>query len=299
MGAGAVGGALASWLTRCGARATAIAARPGSTRAGRLADELSSRQEAVASLSSAGADLLLLAVPDAALADVAGILARRPQAPVALHVAGALGAGVLAPLAAGGCAVGGFHPLRAFPGGEGEREPVPGLFFALDGAPAAEAMGRRLAAALGGRAAVVTEASRPLYHLVATLLAGGITTIAAMAFEIRRAAGLPAEADAGYSRLATEALAAAFAARDPASGITGPAARGDLDTFLAEALALRESVPEALPAVLALARETLRQRARIEPESAARKRLRSELDRPDLLDPAEVRVLTSGPEPHG
>lgn len=299
MGAGAVGGALASWLTRRGARAAVVVARPGSARAERLAGELGSRFGALASLSTCDVDLLLLAVPDAALAATSELLARRPQAPVALHVAGALGASVLAPLAASGCAVGGFHPLRAFAVGEAEREPVVGLFFALDGAPAAVAMGRRLAAALGGQAAVVPETSRPLYHLIATLLAGGLTTLAATAFEIRRAAGLPAEADPGYALLAADALAAALRSEDPAHGITGPAARGDLETFLTEARSLRDVVPEALPIVLALARETLRQRARIEPESPARNRLRAALDRPHLLDPAEARVLTSGPEPDG
>jgi predicted short-subunit dehydrogenase-like oxidoreductase (DUF2520 family) len=301
VGAGAVGGALATWMATRGARAISISARPGSARARDLAGDLETRLVELRDLRSADADLLLLAVPDAAVAETATILAARAQAPVALHVAGAMPASVLAPLAAGGSAVGGFHPLRAFAGGrQGEAlEPPAGIFFALGGESAAVALGERLAAALGGTAAVIDDAARPLYHLAATLLAGGISTLAATAFEIRRRAGLPEAADAGYARLALDALAGALAAADPAAGITGPAARGDLETFVLEARALARVAPEALPAVIALARESLRQRGRRTPPTSAQKRLAEALKRPELLDLMRDRVLTSRPDSSG
>lgn len=299
VGAGAVGGTLALWLEERGARCAAVAARPGSARAAALARRLGSRALELAEVDSSGLDLLLLAVPDGELSAVARALAARRQAPVALHVAGSLGAAAIAPLAAAGSAAGGFHPLRAFAGGEAPSAPPAGIFFALGGAPEAVALGRRLATALGGAAEIVADDARPLYHLVATLLAGGLTTIAATALEIRRRAGLPEAADAGYALLAREALAGALAAGDPALGITGPAARGDLETFALEARALARIAPEALPAVIALARETLRHRARLGLSSVAQERLARALEEPDLLDLARDRVLTSERDPHG
>jgi predicted short-subunit dehydrogenase-like oxidoreductase (DUF2520 family) len=301
VGAGAVGSTLAIWFHRRGARAIAVAARRDSRRAAELARFLGCAVPSTAELESRSADLLLLAVPDDALGETARELARRPQAPVALHVAGALPPSAIAPLAAAGSAIGGFHPLRAFPRGATAEveEPESGLFFALGGAPSAVALGRRLAAAIGGQAEVVSDVARPLYHLAATLVAGGIATLASTAFEIRRRAGIPPEADAGYALLAEGALAGATAAADPATAITGPAARGDLETFTLEARALAAVAPESLPVVHALGRESLRQRARIAPPTAAQERLAEALDRAELLDLAKDRVLTSRREPHG
>jgi predicted short-subunit dehydrogenase-like oxidoreductase (DUF2520 family) len=301
VGAGAVGGALAAWMATRGARLVAVAAREGSRRARSLAEALDAALVGLDQLDSAGADLLLLAVPDTALSAAASALASRSQAGVALHVAGALPASAIAPLARRGTAIGGFHPLRAFAGSRpapGD-EPPAGTFFALGGDPAAVAAGARIAAALGGTSAVVTDSARPIYHLAATLLAGGITTLAATAFELRRRAALPEEAEPGFARLAQDALAGALAADDPADGITGPAARGDLETFAAEARALARIAPEALPIVLDLARESLRQRHRKTSETPAQRRLAEALRNADLLDLPKDRVLTSGPEPHG
>ena len=298
VGAGAVGGNLARWFAARGAVVATVTARPGSRRAAALAAELGAAPQAVDQLASAACDLLLLAVPDEEIAPLAGRLAERPQAAVALHVAGALDASVLTPLAPAGSAAGTFHPLLAF-SGIAAADPEPGIFFALDGDDDAVELGRRLAAALGGRAAIVSGSSRPLYHLVATLLAGGVTTVAATAFEIARAAELPEEASDGFRQLATRALAGALAAAEPAAGITGPAARGDLATFLTEARTLEATSPAALPIVLALARESLRQRARVAPETAAQQQLREALERPDLLDRTGDRVLAFPPGRHG
>src|SRR5687768_17323321 len=94
-------------------------------------------RQGMADLASGGQDLLLIAVSDPALPEVAAILAQRPQAAVALHTSGCLDASVLAPLREAGSAVGSLHPLKAFP------RPLPapaearGVFFAVDGDPPA------------------------------------------------------------------------------------------------------------------------------------------------------------------
>ena len=308
IGAGAVGQSLADWIATRGGRLLQVAGRPGPagsepcTGASRLA--AFAERHAVPAvdtrrLSTAGEDLLLIAVPDGALAGLAATLAARPQARVALHVSGVAPAAVLAPLRAAGSAIGGFHPLRAFPAPTSDVAEAAGIFFALDGDLPALALGRRLAAALDATAAPVGEAQRPLYHLVATLMAGAVATVVSTAMEISARCGLPAEVRQGLNRLATDALAGALARPDPAAGITGPAARGDQETFLHELAQLLRSAPEAAPVVVALARESLRQRARISAPDPPRIALAERLARTDLLDLTKDRVLTSSPKPQG
>lgn len=232
VGPGRVGTSLAAWLVASGARITTIAGR----------DEVST-------LETADADLLLLAVPDPALEPVAAELAGRPQATVALHVSGSRGAEVLAPLRAGVTvsAVGTLHPLKAFPRALPDPAEAHGVFFAVDGDPGAVALARRLAQALGGIPGGVAADLRPLYHFAATLAAGGVTTLVALAGELGEHLGLPPDEETalarGYMELARGALAGAARALGEegedtaverlASAITGPLARGDFDTHVA------------------------------------------------------------------
>ncbi|HEX6898169.1 MAG TPA: Rossmann-like and DUF2520 domain-containing protein [Thermoanaerobaculia bacterium] len=250
-GPGRVGSSLAAWLTALGAERVALAGRRKGD--GRIP---------LYGLESAGQDLLLVAVSDASLDEVAAELARRPQARVVLHTSGSRDASALAPLREGGSAVGSLHPLKAFP------EPLPdptearGVFFAVDGDAPARELAVRLAESWGGVAAEVPPESRALYHFAATLAAGGVTTLLAAASEIAGRLGLPAEVTRGYLELCRGALNAAARTLDAghplAEAITGPAARGDEETLKRHFEALRSLDPERLPLAEVLAEETRR-----------------------------------------
>ena len=251
-GPGRVGTSLAHWAEAAGAELVATAGR---------AD--------LPELETAGQDLLLVAVNDGALADVAAILARRPQARVVLHTSGSLDASVLNPLRPAS-AVGSLHPLKAFPRPLPDPAEARGVFFAIDGDPEAMALAGRIATAWGGVCAEVPPESRSLYHFAATLAAGGVTTLLAAAAEIAGRLGLPEAVAKGYVELARGAVAAAGKTleegRPLASAITGPAARGDRETLARHLEALEKLAPEKLPLAKLLALETLRQTGRIEEE---------------------------------
>ena len=211
-----------------------------------------------------------------------------------------LAADVLAPLNAGGTAIGGFHPLRAFPTPESAVEAAAGVFFALDGDPRAVALGRRLALAFGGSAAVISQQQRPLYHLVATLTAGAVTTVAAVAMEIAGRSGLPAEVRARLWRTGDRRARQGAGADRSRRGYSPARRRGGTSaTFLFELAELARIAPEAAPIVVALARESLRQRSRWTPPDPPRQALAELLAGADLLDLTKDRVLTSSRKPSG
>lgn len=248
-GLGRVGKSLAAWLEAAGARRVAAAGRA------ELAD-----------LSTAGQDLLLVAVPDPAYPEAAAALARRPRADqpaVALHTSGSRDASALAPLRERGVAVGSLHPLKAFPRPLTDPGEARGVFFAVDGDPAARALAHRLAAAWGGVSAEVPPESRALYHFAATLAAGGVVTLLALAEDLAHRLGLPEAAVRGYLELCRGAVAQAMETGNPAAVLTGPAARGDRATVTAQLDALGRLAPDKIPLAVHLARETLRQKERI------------------------------------
>lgn len=267
-GPGRVGVSLALWLRARGATLAAVAGRGGKPLDPRLP---ALPRVPLESFSSAGLDLLLLTVSDPALPEVAALLAGRPQAAVVLHASGPLDATALAPLAVAGSATGTFHPLRAFP--EVQEGPAAGTFYGIDGVAAALALARRLAAACGGRTVEVGGDRRQLYHLAATLAAGGVTTVLAALAELLERAGLPRELLEADLHLMDGALEASrAAARRPGDGdlvqafdraITGPAARGDRALVERQRAALGAVAPELLPLVAALQDEALRRGRRL------------------------------------
>lgn len=263
VGPGKVGASLASWAVAGGAEAIALGVRREDEAARLLAGRLDCVTVPLPRLGSADQDLLLVTVPDPALDEVARTLRRRKQAAVVLHTSGSRDASALAPLAARGSAVGSFHPLKAFPHPLLDPGHGAGVLFGIDGDRAARDLAARLAQAWGASVATIPPAARLPYHFAATLAAGGVVTLLAAVSELMEASGVPRAVLDGYFELARGALTEAQAAEDPAAALTGPVARGDRATVEAELAAVEAVAPELLPAVLAMARESLRQRQRL------------------------------------
>lgn len=265
VGPGKVGASLASWAVARGAEAVALGVRRQDDEAAR---ELAGRLDCVTisyeRLKSGDQDLLLITVPDPVLEPVARSLARRSQASVVLHTSGSRDASVLRSLThrgtpRQGSAIGSFHPLKAFPQPLTDPAQAEGLLFGVDGDAEALETCRRLARAWGAETVEIPASGRLIYHFAASLAAGGVVTLMAAAAELLERAGLPRRVLDGYFELSRGALARAEAAPDPSLALTGPVARGDRETVLAELDAVEASAPELVPTVLAVALETLRQ----------------------------------------
>ncbi|MHB1844212.1 MAG: DUF2520 domain-containing protein [Deltaproteobacteria bacterium] len=201
------------------------------------------------------ADLILLAVPDGAIADAAAALAERrlsPQAVVA-HLSGVRGQEPLAPLAGRGLALGSLHPY-ASSAGPGSR--LTGAACAIDGDPRAKRLLRRLARDLGLRPLTRAPRDRARYHLSAVLVASSAGALAGWAERLLRESG----ASAGEAERAVAGLLASVAENLRAHGaraaLTGPFARGDPDT-VARHLALLSKEPRGRTLYASLGRLAL------------------------------------------
>jgi predicted short-subunit dehydrogenase-like oxidoreductase (DUF2520 family) len=238
VGPGRAGRALGRSWTRAGGRLALIVARTPSAAA-RAGRELGGRGATAAGLPKR-CEILVLAVPDDRIADVARDLARRTTCRFAFHLSGALPASVLAPFRHRGASVASLHPLRAFSADSSAAAADArggarwkGALVAIEGDPEAVAFGERLAAALGAVGRRIDTASKPLYHAAATLAAGGTMALLSVAVRAAVRAGLSeADARAALGRLASEA-AAATVMRPFVDAYTGPIARRDAQTVRA------------------------------------------------------------------
>jgi predicted short-subunit dehydrogenase-like oxidoreductase (DUF2520 family) len=179
---------------------------------------------------AAALDLIVLAVPDDAIAAESRRLARAGAAcGIAMHLSGALDSSALSALAKTGAGAVSFHPLRSFSGKPGET--FAGCLVAIEGDPPSAREAQRLARELHATPWRVTAEAKPLYHAAATLAAGGTAALIGAASQAASAAGLPeAQAFREFAALAVSAAENVRRLGFPA-GATGPLARGDRTTL--------------------------------------------------------------------
>ena len=257
VGAGRVGTALAVLLRRAGHVVTAVSGRDATpARAERY---LPGVPVLPAMEAASSADLVVLGVPDDALPDTALMLAEtatfRPDAWV-VHVSGASGLEVLAPVVAAGARRLAIHPLQTVPDVEGALERIPGSAVAVTADDEeGERLGERLALNVGGRPFRLADERRPLYHAAAVFASNYVVTAAGVAEELFRVAGVPDPRSALLS-LARASLDN-VARLGPADALTGPAVRGDAGTVARNLEALRAAAPHAVAGYVELCRLAL------------------------------------------
>ncbi|MFC4019778.1 Rossmann-like and DUF2520 domain-containing protein [Micromonospora sp. GCM10011542] len=256
VGAGRVGAVLGAALAAAGHRVVAVTGGSGATRA-RLAlllPEVPRRPVDV--VARAAADLLLIAVPDDALAAVVADLADRGAirpGQVVAHTSGAHGLAVLAPATALGARPLALHPAMTFTGTPDDLTRLAGISYGLTAAPELRPLAARLVTDLGGVPEWVAEGERPLYHAALAHGANHLVTLVNEAADRLRDAGV-ARPEKVLAPLLRAALENALRLGDDA--LTGPVSRGDAGTVERHLARLAAAAPESVPAYLALARRT-------------------------------------------
>ncbi|WP_422737270.1 Rossmann-like and DUF2520 domain-containing protein [Micromonospora sp. WMMD729] len=256
VGAGRVGAVLGAALAAAGHRVAAVAGDSGASRA-RLALLLPEvPRRSAASVARAAADLLLIAVPDDALAGVIADLAQRGAlhpGQVVAHTSGAHGLSVLAPAAALGARPLALHPAMTFTGTPDDLARLDGISYGITAPADLRPLAARLVTDLGGVPEWVAEADRPLYHAALAHGANHLVTLVNEATDRLRDAGV-ARPEKVLAPLLRAALENALRLGDDA--LTGPVSRGDAGTVERHLARLAATAPESVPAYLALARRT-------------------------------------------
>jgi predicted short-subunit dehydrogenase-like oxidoreductase (DUF2520 family) len=270
VGAGAVGTALGVALTRAGWPIQAVASRDPARRERfrKLVEGARGFAEATALVEEV--ELIIIAVPDDAIAEVAGGL-RMYSGQAMVHTSGLLGADVLAPAMAAGTQIGSFHPLVAFADTERAVEALHGATIAIEGDDQLATLLARMAEVLGAVPVRLAPGAKAAYHAAAVLAAGGFVALLDAIAELGRVAGLDeAGALAIYSPLIEQTLANARAL-GIRQALTGPMTRGDRGTLDAHLAALREHAPDVVDLYTAAAEREIalaEARGALTPEAA-------------------------------
>ena len=208
--------------------------------AGRVGSAIAARlRERGLDLDADDPELVLLCVPDRAIAEVAAATARGPWL---AHVSGATPLAALEPHERRF----GLHPLQTFTRDRGA-EQLDGAFAAITAeTEEARRIGDWLARLLGLEPFPLADEQRATYHAGAAIASNYLVTLRRAAGSLLEAAGAPPEA---LDPLMRRTIENGFE-------LTGPIARGDWETVDAHVAAIRAERPELEAMYVTLAETT-------------------------------------------
>ena len=255
VGAGTVGTAVGVAWAGAGHRVIAVAGRAETVS--RAARWLPGVPVLPIAEAVSGAELVVIGVPDDVLPSIASTVASAVISGVdVLHLSGASGLDVLAPVVEAGARPLAVHPLQTFADVSGALETLRGCAIAVtaaddDGFVLSEALDRDL----NERPFRLPDAQRPLYHAAAVFASNYLVAVSGAADALFSRAGVP-EALAAMRPL-QEATLANVHRLGPHAALTGPAVRGDAGTIDRNLSAIAAADPELVASYVALCRTAM------------------------------------------
>lgn len=250
VGPGRAGTAVATALVDVGWRVAAVAGRTPEAPSTQAAAARFDAPATTVRDAVRDVDLVVIATPDAAIGAVAAELAStvRREALV-LHLSGARGVDALGAVPA---RTGALHPLQTLPSADAGAARLPGAWCAVAGDPQVAEIARQL----GMQPIEVADEDRAAYHAAACIAANHLIALLA---QVEQVAPVPLEAFLPLIRAAVDNVADLGAA----AALTGPVARGDVETVRGHLGALSDADRDAY---LALARRAYDLSGRHDPE---------------------------------
>jgi len=212
----------------------------------------------------AGVNLMLITTPHSAVADVARNLSRleRSFKGVAVcHASGMLTAEVLEPLKKKGATVFSFHPLQTFPRSFPPKDILPNvrnIYYGVDGSAAGLKAAEALARALQGHLFRAPPNMRAFYHAACVVASNHLTTLFWVLDTMYRQIEPQGKNFLSLFYPIIMATISNIRSTSPEEALTGPIARGGVETVARHLDALAEYAPSSIPFYVALSQETVR-----------------------------------------
>lgn len=210
-------------------------------------------------------DLVFITTPHAAVEEVAHKLAAvahlRFKALSVCHASGMLTAEVLRPVAQKGATVFSFHPLQTFPRDFDVKEIVPtarNIYYGVDGTAAALTKAKQFARKLRGFTIEIKPEMRAFYHAACVVASNHLTTLLWVLEQMHQALSTKEKRFFAVFKPIITATLRNVERTSPAKALSGPIARGGIDTVSEHFEALQRFAPNLVPYFGSMSAETTR-----------------------------------------
>jgi predicted short-subunit dehydrogenase-like oxidoreductase (DUF2520 family) len=256
IGPGRLGTLVAHALNAAGIPLVTVAGGSETARE-RLCSAIAGARPSEVAAAPVGATLVVLAVPDGAIAGVVDELARAgtlDETHGVVHLAGVHGLAPLRRAGLAGARIAALHPVVTAPSGAQDPALLHGAAWAVTTVAGDRAWAHDLVHRLGGDAFDVPDGARVRYHAALATASNAVGAAVVTARRLLRASGID-EPERLLAPLARASLESALQSGAPA--LTGPIVRGDVGTIAAHLAALGPEMPELNEAYRVLARAVL------------------------------------------
>jgi predicted short-subunit dehydrogenase-like oxidoreductase (DUF2520 family) len=215
-------------------------------------------------------DLLIIATADDSIPQVAEQLAKMFELPpnesrpgsqrrsVVLHTSGALASDVLKPIREQAFAAGSLHPLISISGPVDSARAFSGVYFTLEGEPAAVRIAKQLVRELGGNSFVIDARRKPLYHAAALMASPNLTALIDIAVEMMSHCGFSSSEARKMLLPLIVSTIDNLGPQDARAALTGTFKRGDIATARMHLNAIAsERLTDAMKAYVILGERSL------------------------------------------
>ncbi len=243
IGCGRVGTSLARQLSAAGYQPAGFSSR---TRDSAIqAAKAAGKEEAVYDNSweaSENAGVVFITTPDHSIAPACQLISENrgfQENAVVLHCSGALSSGMLSAARDCGAVIGSMHPLQSF-AAVTESNPFAGIKVAIEGDAAAVDCAWKIAVDLGADPFNIRTDGKTLYHAAAVVASNYLVTLMRLSFELLQASGVPEREAYGVLKPLISGTLNNIERVGIPDALTGPIARGDVDTVSDHLSALRQ-----------------------------------------------------------
>ncbi|MDD4876222.1 MAG: DUF2520 domain-containing protein [Dehalococcoidales bacterium] len=256
IGAGTVGNALAIGLNNKSYRVTAVSSRSQSSSfklsQAVIGCECFKNNQDVAD----NCDLVFITTPDDAIASVVSEIQWHNEQSV-IHCSGADSTDILEPARKEGAYIGAFHPLQTFASVNQAIENIPGSTFAIEAEEPLLGTLKDMATSLGGYCIELKASDKVIYHTAAVIACNYLVTLVKMATDLWQNFNIPqSQAIRALLPLMRGTLHNIDTIGMPEC-LTGPIARGDIETVKKHINALQVSFPISLSTYKELGLQTI------------------------------------------
>jgi predicted short-subunit dehydrogenase-like oxidoreductase (DUF2520 family) len=238
IGAGAVGRSIALDLFYKGVEIEGVYSQSGKT-ARTLGKRVNSKHSGVLDRHSRMSRLIVVAVPDKEIKNVAATIGRilpSLKNRVVIHTSGAFSSAELHRLKKRGGSTASFHPMQTFPRSKAVR--MKGIWIAVEGDAQATAQCTELAKILDANTFPISKEAKVLYHMAGVFASNYFVTLLSVVEKLAAESGIPPSLIWKIYRPIIAQTLRNVVRSSPASALTGPIARGDTETVMKHVRAL-------------------------------------------------------------